>query len=314
MDKDYMSILSDQNNDRYVDWAGKKIGSQRVAESYCRLDPHRVMFRSKIERISQCGDILEFKLFSDDSMKLYRANFCKNRLCPMCTWRRSLKIFGQMSQIMDAVPAGFSFLFLTLTIRNVPAADLSATITDMFSGFSRLLRRKKVAAAVHGTFRTLEVTRNFDTGEYHPHIHSILLVRDSYFKGGVYISQAEFTDLWKKSMKLDYNPIVHIQRFKGNIKKGILEASKYSVKPNDYIFDDPDLMDQIVFELDDALFKRRLLSFTGEFLRIRKALNLADPEDGDLVHTDIQDLRDDLAYIIVRYRWNVGFGNYIFDA
>ena len=67
-----------------------------LSESYKRLGLEKKSFR-----VSECGTFLEFKKFVDGSLKLNGANFCKVRLCPMCSWRRSLKIFSQVSEIMN---------------------------------------------------------------------------------------------------------------------------------------------------------------------------------------------------------------------
>lgn len=62
----------------------------------------RLQMDSKAYSIQNCGTYLEFKRFKNNNdFKLYHANFCKCRLCPMCSWRRSLKIFGQVSRIME---------------------------------------------------------------------------------------------------------------------------------------------------------------------------------------------------------------------
>lgn len=72
-----------------------------------------------IERVETCGDTLRFIRREDGSLRLYQAYFCKNKLCPMCNWRRSMKYSYQTSQIVDEAikeqPKG-RFLFLTLTV------------------------------------------------------------------------------------------------------------------------------------------------------------------------------------------------------
>lgn len=55
-----------------------------------------------------------------------------------------------------------------------------------------------------------------------------------------------------------------------------------------------------------ALSGRRLCGWTGIFSKLRKQLNLDDPEDGDLVHTSDDTLREDVAFMIVRYSWRCG--------
>lgn len=84
------------------------------------------------------------------------------------------------------------------------------------------------------------------------------------------------------------------------------------MKDSDLLYPyDNDLQDSTVRVLDDALFNRRLISFSGEFYRIRKCLKLDNCIDGDLVQTDINNLRDDITYAIVRYRWHAGYNNYV---
>ena len=64
---------------------------------------------------------------------------------------------------------------------------------------------------------------------------------------------------------------------------------------------------QYVSAFLSALTGRRLCSFTGVFDRVRKQLSLDDVENGDLIHVDADDLRSDVAYMIVRYSWKAGF-------
>ena len=55
----------------------------------------------KAARLYTCGNALGFHQDEDGKKKLAAANFCHVRLCPLCSWRRSLKLFGQTSQILD---------------------------------------------------------------------------------------------------------------------------------------------------------------------------------------------------------------------
>ena len=56
---------------------------------------------------------------------------------------------------------------------------------------------------------------------------------------------------------------------------------------------------------------RRLTAFGGILKEYHKKLNLDDAEDGDLVNTDNEELREDLEYIIERYSWNIGYKQYL---
>lgn len=322
-------VLIDVNSKgKQVDWQGKKIKTLELADSYRRLGE---MFESKYYRVKECGTYLEYRRYKEDnSLKLNQANFCKVRLCPMCSWRRSLKIYGQVSKVMDYVSENnnYDYLFLTLTTKNCTGDKLTETIDKIFKAFNKMTRRVKYKRAIKGHFRALEVTHNlninsnsFDT--YHPHLHCILVVNKSYFNDiKYYISQKEWTIIWKSCLQVDYNPIVDIRKFEDRqgkgIEKSIAEVAKYTVKDKDFIVRDDVTMkviekmtDDAVLILDNALAYRRLTSFGGILKDIHKKLNLDDAEEGDLINTDNEDLREDLEFIIERYSWNIGYKQYL---
>jgi plasmid rolling circle replication initiator protein Rep len=312
-------ILSDiDERKKERPWRDKKLKTIPLAESYERLG------LKKYYRVRDCGDYLEFKKFNDKTLKLNKANFCKVRLCPMCSWRREKKIFSQTSKIMNKAleTKEYRFLFLTLTCKNVYGSELSNCLNNLFHGFKKLSERAKFKKAVKGWFRALEIThnldkesKNFDT--YHPHFHIILMVNKSYFTDPkTYLLQEEWTNLWKQSIRVDYTPIVNIEVLKTGTKrqtaKSVSEAAKYTVKDNDYIIpEDENMTDSAVMILDKALENRRLIAFGGELKKIHKSLNLDDAVDGDLIHNDDDELREDVDYIVQGFGWHIGYKQYI---
>lgn len=300
-------------------WKEKKLKTIELAESYLRLG------MKKGYRVMECSTYLEYKKLRDETeKKLKNANFCRVRLCPMCSWRRSKKIYGQTSKVMTEVlkDKNYRFIFLTLTVKNVYGDDLSSTLDNMFKSFHRMFRRAIIKKSVIGWFRALEVTHNLDETSkdydtYHPHFHIILMVNNSYFNDKkYYISQEKWTSLWKESMRLDYTPIVNVKAFKSTTKdklaKSLAETAKYTVKDGDYLTDDVELTDASVLVLDRALANRRLVAFGGKLKEIHKTLNLDDIENGDLVNTvDDEELREDVDYMIEVYHWHVGFRQYV---
>lgn len=306
-------ILPDKKNNikNGIDnYQKKKIDNIQLSESFRRLG-----FRKRAKRVADCSTFLEFHLFATGERLLSAANFCKVRLCPMCAWRRSLKIFGQVSQVMDKVLEAkeYRFIFLTLTCRNVAGEELSATIDSLFLAFNRLTKRKKFKLAIKGWFRALEVTHNLVTDTYHPHFHIILAVTKSYFTDPkYYLSQARWTDMWQSCLQVDYNPIVDVRTFEVASKKvtarSVAEVAKYTVKSNDYLIpDDLALTDRTVRILNAGLAHRRLVAFGGILRDIHRNLKLDDPVAGKL--TDDR-LRDDVSFVIERYRWHVGYRQY----
>lgn len=314
------------------DWKGKKRRSQLTAEHFDKAGLDR-----KAERMNDCADTLVFKS-SPEGLKLYQAWFCKVRLCPMCNWRRSLKIAYQNKRIVETVNQRqrIHWLFLTLTLKNTDADNLSDTIKSMFKAWNRLVGYKAFKMSVKGYFRALEVTKNRDPesesfGTYHPHFHVLLAVPYRYFKEKeLYITQDEWTSLWKRAMKLDYTPIVHVQKvkpkeqlddlktyeseFKKAIKeqKAILEVSKYPVKDTDVIRGNKVTDDNIetVLTLDNALAYKRLIGYGGLLKEIHKELNLGDAENGDLVNISEEDEVANGTFDVIA-KWHIGLKNYV---
>ncbi|PKP29516.1 MAG: protein rep [Bacteroidetes bacterium HGW-Bacteroidetes-17] len=330
--------LEDKKNDKVINWKEKHIASLNVSDSYNRLyskfketgktkEMKKLInnYEKKSFRVKECGTFLEYKVFKTQEKKLHNANFCKVRLCPMCAWRRSLKIFGQVSQVMNIAKGETSnkFIFVTLTQRNVTGSELKEEIDNLYKSFNRLMLRKKIKQMSLGWFRALEVTYNSASNTFHPHFHIVIMVKSYYEKNkNLYIDQAELTEMWKQSLKIDYTPIVHMESVK--IKKGktietaVAEIAKYTVKESDLIIKDQDgcfdldQTDENIRILDDALAYRRLTAFGGQLKEIHNLLKLDDPEDGDLVHTDQTDIENnELEFVIEKYFWHVGFSNYI---
>jgi len=320
LEKNQLEVLSDRDKKgKERPWKDKKTKTLLLAESYTRLGI------KKAYRVLDCGSYLEFKRFlSSGEFKLNGANFCKVRLCPMCSWRRELKIFAQTSKVMDKALEikEYRFIFLTLTCRNVDGEELSSTLDKLFHAFKKLSERKIVKKSIVGWFRALEVTHNLDKASkdydtYHPHFHIILMVNKSYFNmPELYISQEKWTSLWKESLQIDYTPIVDVRAFKTRTKKqiskSIAETAKYTVKDNDYlVLDDEEMTDSAVMVLDSALANRRLVAYGGELKKIHKSLNLDDVEDGDLINTgNDEEIREDIDYVLEHYRWHIGYKQY----
>lgn len=304
-------------------FAPKKEQTEVLARSYERLG-----MTSKASRVFDCGTLLDW-VRDVDKWKLHNANFCKDRLCPMCAMRREFKIFAQVSQVMDEIQDKYIFLFLTLTVRSCSADELPNTINRMQAAWNNLIHYKAFENVVKGFFRALEVTHNTDTDSpnydtYHPHFHCILAVDCRYFNSADYVPRDKWLQMWQKAYKDPLITQVDIRRCKSkeDIRQGekavntlssaVAEIAKYSVKSADYLgevrngslvrpFDD-EFMDSAVAALTVALYKRRLISFGGVIEDVRRRLMLDDVEDGDLVHLD-GNIRSDLCLQVWRYGW-----------
>lgn len=338
-------------------WESKKIVSEITAENFEGAG----LFK-KAERMKSCADTLVFK-YTGESLKLHQTWFCKVRLCPMCNWRRSIKVATQNKRIVETVNERFKlqWVFLTLTVKNCKPETLQETLEGMFDGFNRLTKYKSFKTSVRGFFRALEVTRDRDThisekrfkknpgyykklglsvgsanpnyGTYHPHFHVLMCVPSGYFKKKeYYITQDEWSEMWQRAMKLDYKPIVNVQKVKPKenidgvqeyeqeVKKAIkeqnaiLEVSKYPVKDTDVIKGNKVTPENIetVLDLDNALAYKRLIGYGGLLKEIHKELNLDDAEDGDLIHVSEDDQVANAIYEVTA-RWHIGLKKYVIE-
>ena len=283
-----------------------------IADSFKRLGQEK-----RSDRIKYCGTFLEFKTILDTGERfLSAANFCRERLCPMCQWRRSLRVFYELSNVMDEVERRHKNLvplFLTLTVRNCPAgtAELVVTLDRIFKGWKKLLEIRKIERAVKGWFRALELTYNKKTDEFHPHIHAIIFVDKAYFEAG-YIETVEWVQLWRAALQLDYDPLCDIRRIRNSKarRKGIAEVAKYTVKDTDFATRENALTDHLVSVLSVGLRGRRLYAFGGLLKQIAAKFSegLADE---DLTDTGDGRIRGDVATMITRYRFRFGVMNYV---
>lgn len=163
-------------------------------------------------RMQECATYVKIEV-SRTKSKVIAANFCRDRVCPMCQWRRSLKTFAAMSQISELVEQWHPYspyVLLTLTVRNCEPNRLSDTITEMLQGWDRLTKRRTWKAMCLGYARSLEITYNSEENTFHPHIHALVhLYQDYYVKS--YLPTISFGEMWQESMGLNYLPICDIR-------------------------------------------------------------------------------------------------------
>lgn len=266
-------------------WDKHRSNSDRVANHYAGSDFHRYS-----ERMTFCSELLDFKLTpSDDgscALKLSSARFCRVRHCPVCQWRRSLawkaKAYKVLPLIVEQYPK-HRWLFLTLTIKNCKITELRETIGLMNKAFKRLTDLKAFPAI--GWLKSIEVTRGRDSSA-HPHFHCLLMVPSGYFSGRDYLKQAEWVAMWRKCLRLDYDPVLDVQA----IKKGsqpmqlIPELLKYCTKESDMTVDREWLL-----ELTKQMHKLRAIA-TGGVLKI--FLKALEEEPEDLIHVDGEEKTD----------------------
>jgi plasmid rolling circle replication initiator protein Rep len=301
-----------------------------------------VNYEKRAGNVKFCGTHLEFKPIDEEIKRLIKANFCRVPLCPMCQWRKSLRIFRDVSEVMRVVQlrkVNYVPLFLTLTVRNCSIEDLKITLDNMFKAWNEFLKHK-LRVIVKGWFRSLEVTydgdkkitpqryreakkyydeRGLKQGDVnpnyntiHPHFHAILFVERTYFKSDYYMETRDWVKLWRQSARLDYDPVCDIRRVKTSKEKKnqVSDIAKYVYKDAEILTDklSEKEKDDVVQSLSSAFHGRRLYAYGGIMKEIAAELRL----DEDKMIDDNDEINPELAKMILTYRWDFGISNYRF--
>ena len=272
-------------------------------------------------RISSCGTYLEFS-HGGEGRKLDFADFCHDRFCPCCNWRRSLKVYGQIQAVLGHLaPEQYTYLFLTLTQKNCGASDpaeLKQECDRLYEGWRWLYRNGWMFrdGIVQGTIRSFEITYNQDSNTFHPHFHVILAMPKDYFdaRQDYYTTSMDWAEEWACALDLNYLPNVDIRRLRPDDDEGqgvsyakaVAEVSKYATKITDVLRYHRSRGVSILESLTYALHGRRLLGLTGCFRKAFQALNLEDPEsvNADLVNVDNDDLSAEHKIDFSVWKWD----------
>ena len=278
---------------------------------------------SRLFDLEHCADTLLFAENAEGKKKLKSANFCRLRLCPMCQWRRSLKMFGQVQTITDKIlerDKSTRFLFATFTVKNVDAENLETCINILNNKFLYLVSRNKTFAPAKklkqnllGYLKAVEVTYNTKDKTYHPHLHVIFAVKSTFFKNSSnYMTKKEWINLWQQALGVDYKPQTDIRAIKFGTAKAVAEVAKYPVKTAPILSLNDDEAVEVLKTLTLSLNKKRFVSYGGIFKTVKQELKLADIEtDKDLVNVDTEQQERFNAVTAVLFKYNFKFGCYI---
>lgn len=188
-----------------------------------------------------CGTSLQFQKITStfDGAKneytysLVGANFCRQRICPMCQYRKAQKQFVQMYKIVQELESNYRFIHLVLTIPNAnDGLELVKNIHKLYNGYNKLMKYAEVKRVVKGALRCLEISYNYENNSFHPHLHCLLVVNPSYFHDTKsYISFDKWQQLWTKAQGSQQLLQVSVRAIKYGDYKGVAEVCKYCIKP-----------------------------------------------------------------------------------
>ncbi len=255
----------------------------------------------------RCGERLEMaEDESRENRKLLNGYFCEQRLCSGCAWRRAVKNAQCLSAISGEMHKdGKVALMVTLTVPNVPGEILREAIQHIGKSWVKLLKRGRYKCWGDNV-RKVEVTYNRERDDTHPHLHALVYVGKSYFKGQKYISQAQLLKDWREVTGQPEITQVDLRRCrdKGDTN-GILEVAKYTAKASDY-----NQSREVFQTMYKGLKGIRLMTYAGRCRDLRDAYARGDLAEYD----ELDSTKYTYRVVYIWQRLADGAGVYIEDS
>lgn len=238
--------------------------------------------------VSRCGDYLVFRhYFTVDKVRLHGASLCrKHLLCPLCAIRRgatALKAYLDRWEALRASNPALRPFLVTLTVKDGP--DLAERFAHLHRSQRELWKRKQrrrgsVLDGVQGAVWSYEAKRGAGSGQWHPHLHAIVLAEDGHQPDAFDLAR-EWRDITGDSHIVDVRPISP-----EDPASGFIEVFKYAVK-----FSDQPPADTV--HCFEVLRGKRLVASAGCFRGVEIPEDLTD-DNSDLT---------DLPFVTLFYRY-----------
>jgi plasmid rolling circle replication initiator protein Rep len=220
-------------------WTDKKIKALEISEKMKAAD-----MKGRAGRMADCGNEFEYQYCNDcKKWQISRATLCRDRLCPICKWRLSVKRYCLMLPVMQELTETHGdkkYSFITLTVQNCKVGDIRETVKKMANMWHKIIRRRTIRREIAGFARSFEITYNHKRKDFHPHFHIIAVWNGSP-------CHAEVIDAWldlarKEGLVADIKAqdgkeimtaAVGTEAAEQDITKAVLETYKYETKDKD---------------------------------------------------------------------------------
>lgn len=265
-------------------------------------------YEGRAERMKECSDIIEYSYCRDcGGYHVHRANLCRDRFCPVCSWRLSLQRFGEMRRVLIALAQGYpeaDFSLVTLTVKNCHVQDLDKTMKRMSAAWNQVNNRVIMKRDVKGWARSVELTYNAESREVHPHFHILVMWEGK--EHGDDLRRAWIDCARQKKLTAEIQcqnaKLIGADGDDTELVGAILETYKYNIKGSTL-----DAMPLFEFRaVADQWAHKRLLAFGGkiaEYVKVCEAELEAIKDDEDTLTCS-----DCLSHSIEKlvYKWSFG--------
>lgn len=297
-------------------WEEKKLKNAIIAQKM-----RKIGYKKRGERMSSCGDILDFRYCEEcGTWYIKKANLCRDRFCPICSWRLSLQRYKEMREVISTIngtPNNITnWSLITLTCKNCEAGQVSETLSLMAKAWNLTKQQRDIKPHIVGWARSVEITYNAKSSTFHPHYHCLIAWSNS--NNGTLLLNKWLLACKKYGLIANIKaqhvaPIQHFlnengetlevsQELPNSFTKAILETFKYSIKTSDI-----ETMPLKAFKnLVEQYGGKRLLAYGGiikDVARSKRALEDTITDDIEIdtcKHCGSQELEQ------LIYKWSFG--------
>ena len=243
------------------------------------------------ERMKECGNTLQFERCADcGKIMIKSARLCRDRLCPTCNWRLSLKRYAGMSRVMQALFQAYpeyTYSLVTLTAKNCDSKELGMYMSEMQTAYNRCISQRWAREELKGWARSIEVTYNTVTKQLHPHYHIILacpLETTSHRLVAEWLRQCAKRGIVVSSKAQDVSMICENHEAGETLAGAICEVYKYAIKSNDLSQMDAGTLLNLAKQLNG----KRLISSGGLIKKYMALLEISDLDEAGDEENDIE--------------------------
>lgn len=182
-----ISGLFDDDNNEYIHHLPEEV----LVSDFFRNDfwnRRKDDLHERAKRIALCSKFWSGDYYCFQGVKdLKKVNLCRDRFCDNCQNTLAVQRSDKYEGVLMKIAEDHDVFHVVLTVPNVSLNDLSRCLDKMFSCYQRLCQfldgRKKVhnvdfsKLGYLGSVRALEITKNSETGRFHPHFHCIFVCK-----------------------------------------------------------------------------------------------------------------------------------------
>lgn len=257
-------------------WTEKKKRAKAMAEKLKSLGPK---YKGRAARMQQCSEYIRLNVCENcGTSHIEYAGLCRDRFCPVCIWRLSMRRFATMYQLVEGLRVAYPeapWQFVTLTAANCRPSELPEVLDEMYRAWNAITSTKKFKNKIAGWARSLEITYNSENNTIHPHFHILTMwhecteepddyIIDRWLKGVQRYATRKAQDAQTIGWKVDRNTE------DDKVIGAVIETYKYSVKDTEL-----DEMPLGTFrQVVEAMGGRRLVAFGGVIKEYAKECEL----------------------------------------